>query len=69
MSMPIPSSETSDPNVTPPLRVLVVDDEQLARDELCYQLGQIADVEVVAQALRWRVGCSIVSLQDWRWSL
>ena len=32
------------------LRVLVVDDEQLARDELCYQLGQLAEVEVVAQA-------------------
>jgi two-component system LytT family response regulator/two-component system response regulator LytT len=34
----------------PPLRVIVVDDEQLARDELCYQLGQMADVEVVGQA-------------------
>ena len=33
-----------------PLRVMVVDDEQLARDELCYQLGQLAEVEVVAQA-------------------
>src|SRR3990170_1635810 len=32
------------------LRVMVVDDEQLARDELCYQLGQLAEVEVVAQA-------------------
>jgi two-component system LytT family response regulator/two-component system response regulator LytT len=32
------------------LRVLVVDDEQLARDELCYQLGQLSEVEVVAQA-------------------
>jgi two-component system, LytTR family, response regulator len=32
------------------LRALVVDDEQLARDELCYQLGQTADVEVVGQA-------------------
>jgi two-component system LytT family response regulator/two-component system response regulator LytT len=32
------------------LKVMVVDDEQLARDELCYQLGQIGDVEVVAQA-------------------
>ena len=29
---------------------MVVDDEQLARDELCYQLEQLADVEVVAQA-------------------
>ena len=33
-----------------PLRVMVVDDEQLARDELCYQLEQLAEVEVVAQA-------------------
>ena len=32
------------------LRVVVVDDEQLARDELCYQLDQLGDVEVVAQA-------------------
>jgi len=32
------------------LRILVVDDEQLAREELCYQLGQVADVEVVGQA-------------------
>ena len=33
-----------------PLRVMVVDDEQLAREELCYQLEQLGDVEVVAQA-------------------
>ena len=32
------------------LRVLVVDDEQLAREELCYQLGQLGDIDVVAQA-------------------
>ncbi|MSO83290.1 MAG: response regulator, partial [Acidobacteria bacterium] len=32
------------------LRVMVVDDEQLARDELCYQIEQLAEVEVVAQA-------------------
>jgi len=32
------------------LKVVVVDDEQLARDELCYQLQHIAEVEVVAQA-------------------
>jgi len=32
------------------LRVLVVDDEQLARDELCYQLEQAGEIEVVAQA-------------------
>ena len=36
--------------MTDRLRVLVVDDEQPARDELCYQLEQLTDVEVVAQA-------------------
>ena len=34
----------------PGLRVLVVDDERLAREELCYQLEQIGTAEVVAQA-------------------
>jgi two-component system LytT family response regulator/two-component system response regulator LytT len=33
-----------------PLRTIVVDDEQLARDELCFLLGQIGGVEVVGQA-------------------
>ena len=33
-----------------PLRAIVVDDEQLAREELCYQLGQLGEIEVVAQA-------------------
>ncbi len=32
------------------IKAIVVDDEQLARDELCYQLQQMAEVEVVAQA-------------------
>jgi two-component system LytT family response regulator/two-component system response regulator LytT len=32
------------------LRVMVVDDEQPARDELCYQLAQLEDVDIVAQA-------------------
>lgn len=32
------------------LRVVVVDDEQLARDELGYLLGQVGGVEVVGQA-------------------
>ena len=32
------------------LRTVVVDDEQLAREELCFLLGQIGSVEVVAQA-------------------
>jgi two-component system, LytTR family, response regulator LytT len=33
-----------------PLRILVVDDEQLARDELCFLLGGIEDVEIIGQA-------------------
>jgi two-component system LytT family response regulator/two-component system response regulator LytT len=32
------------------LRVLVADDEQLARDELCFLLSQDGDIEVVGQA-------------------
>src|SRR5204863_9155258 len=32
------------------IKVLVVDDEQLARDELCYLLEQAGGVTVVAQA-------------------
>jgi two-component system LytT family response regulator/two-component system response regulator LytT len=33
-----------------PLRVLVVDDEQLAREELCFLLGEVEGVEILAQA-------------------
>ena len=33
-----------------PLRTIVVDDEQLAREELCFLLGQLDGVEVVGQA-------------------
>ena len=33
-----------------PLRVLVADDEQLAREELCFLLGQLGGIEVVGQA-------------------
>jgi two-component system, LytTR family, response regulator LytT len=32
------------------LRIIVVDDEQLAREELCFLLGQLDDVEIVGQA-------------------
>jgi DNA-binding LytR/AlgR family response regulator len=32
------------------IRAFVVDDEQLAREELCFLLGQAGDVEVVGQA-------------------
>lgn len=35
---------------TEPLRIVVVDDEQLARDELCYLLGEIDGTSVVGQA-------------------
>lgn len=34
----------------PPLRVVVVDDEQLAREELCFLLGQAGGVEIIGQA-------------------
>jgi two-component system, LytTR family, response regulator LytT len=37
-----------DPTET--LRTLVVDDEQLARDELCFLLGQLNAMEVIGQA-------------------
>src|SRR4029079_11095775 len=33
-----------------PLRVLVVDDEQLAREELCFLLGQYGGIDVVGHA-------------------
>src|SRR5688500_17546888 len=32
------------------LQTIVVDDEQLARDELCFLLHRVGDVEVVGQA-------------------
>jgi two-component system LytT family response regulator/two-component system response regulator LytT len=32
------------------IRVMVVDDEQLAREELCFLLGETGSVEIVAQA-------------------
>ncbi|MGH9331444.1 MAG: LytR/AlgR family response regulator transcription factor [Vicinamibacterales bacterium] len=32
------------------LRAVVVDDEQLAREEMCFQLGRVGGVEVVGQA-------------------
>jgi two-component system LytT family response regulator/two-component system response regulator LytT len=35
---------------TAPLRVLVVDDEPLAREELCYLLDELGDVEIAGQA-------------------
>ena len=47
--MDVPSSKPAAPEAAP-LRVLIVDDEQLARDELRYQLEQLGDVEIVAHA-------------------
>jgi DNA-binding LytR/AlgR family response regulator len=47
MDIPTPKPP---PAATRTLKVLVVDDEQLARDELCYQLEQLGELEVVAQA-------------------
>jgi two-component system, LytTR family, response regulator LytT len=38
------------PGGQPALRAIVVDDEQLAREELCYLLGLVGGVQVVAQA-------------------
>jgi two-component system, LytTR family, response regulator len=35
----------------PPIRALVVDDEQLAREEICFLLGQAGGVEIVGQAV------------------
>ena len=32
------------------LKAVVVDDEPLAREELCYQLAELGGVDVVAQA-------------------
>ena len=37
-------------DVAEALRTVIVDDERLAREELCYLLGQVGGVEVVAQA-------------------
>jgi two-component system LytT family response regulator/two-component system response regulator LytT len=45
-SLPTPTNDLS----APVLKVLVVDDEQLARDELCYQLEQLGSTEVIGQA-------------------
>jgi two-component system, LytTR family, response regulator len=44
--MTLPASESADTL----LRIVVVDDEQLARDELCFQLEQLGGVEIIAQA-------------------
>ena len=46
MSLPVPNG--LEPSAT--LKAVLVDDEQLARDELGYLLGQIGGVDVVGQA-------------------
>src|SRR5918995_5147602 len=46
------------------LRILIVDDEQLARDELCYQLERLHDVEVVGQAGNGLEAITAVERQD-----
>jgi two-component system response regulator LytT len=47
-----------------PLRVLIVDDEQLARDELCYQLERLQDIEVIGQAGNGLEAITAVERQD-----
>jgi DNA-binding LytR/AlgR family response regulator len=47
--MDVPTPKPAAPDAVP-LRVVIVDDEQLARDELRYQLEQLGDVEIVAHA-------------------
>ena len=42
------------------LKAVVVDDEQLAREELCYMLEQIGNIEVIAQAGNGLEAVSIV---------
>jgi two-component system LytT family response regulator/two-component system response regulator LytT len=43
--------ESRSPQSSPaPIRAIVVDDEQLAREELCYLLGTVGGVDIVAQA-------------------
>jgi two-component system, LytTR family, response regulator len=46
------------------MRVVVVDDEQLAREELCYQLGQLGAAEVVAQAANGLEAIAAVERHD-----
>jgi two-component system LytT family response regulator/two-component system response regulator LytT len=46
------------------LRALVVDDEKLAREELCYQLGQDQDVEVIGEAANGVEALAALNEQD-----
>jgi two-component system response regulator LytT len=47
-----------------PLRAIVVDDEQLAREELCFLLGQLDDIEVVGQAANGVEALQVVDQQS-----
>ena len=46
------------------LRTVVVDDEGLAREELCYLLGQLDGVEVVAQAADGVEALDVIKSED-----
>ena len=46
------------------LKVLVVDDEQLARAELCFQLERLGDLEIVGQAGNGLEAIAAVERQD-----
>ena len=46
MNLPSPKPQAASPLLT----AIVADDEQLARDELCFQLGQLQGIQVVGQA-------------------
>src|SRR5688572_30512511 len=46
------------------LKVLVVDDEQLARAELCFQLERLGDLEIVGQAGNGLEAIAAVEKQD-----
>ena len=51
-------------NTTDKLRAVVVDDEGLAREELCFLLGQIPGIEVVAQAGDGPEALEVISKQQ-----
>ena len=51
-------------NATDKLRTVVVDDEGLAREELCFLLGQIPGIEVVAQAGDGPAALEVISEQQ-----
>ena len=51
-------------NATDKLRTVVVDDEGLAREELCFLLGQIPGIEIVAQAGDGPAALEVISKQQ-----